>query len=54
MYNIGKIRELDSGRIRKAKLARTAFTFAVSVAVKPTTKLATPMTSLTNTQIKHE
>ncbi len=34
MYNIGKIRELDSGRIRKAKLARSAFTFAVSVAVK--------------------
>jgi hypothetical protein len=34
VYNIGKIRELDSGRIRKAKLARSAFTFAVSVAVK--------------------
>jgi hypothetical protein len=34
MYDIGKIRELDSGKIRKARLARSALTFAVSVAVK--------------------
>jgi hypothetical protein len=33
-YDIGKIRELDPGKILKAKLTRSAFTFAVSVAVK--------------------
>ncbi len=54
MYDIGKIRELDSGKIRKARLARSALTFAVSVAVKPATKHATPMISINNTQIKHE
>ncbi len=34
MYDIDIIRELDSGKIRKAGLARSALTFAVSVAVK--------------------
>jgi hypothetical protein len=34
VYDIGKIRQLDSGKIRKARLARSALTFAVSVAVK--------------------
>ncbi len=54
VYDIGKIRELDSGKIRKARLARSALTFAVSVALKPATKHATPMISINNTQIKHE
>jgi hypothetical protein len=54
MYDIDIIRELDSGKIRKAGLARSALTFAVSVAVKPATKNATPMMPINNTQIKHE
>jgi hypothetical protein len=51
LYDIDIIRELDSGKIRKAGLARSALTFAVSVAVKPATKHATPMMSINNTQI---
>ncbi len=54
VYDIDIIRELDSGKIRKAGLARSALTFAVSVAVKPATKHATPMMSINYTQIKHE
>jgi hypothetical protein len=54
VYDIDIIRELDSGKIRKAGLACSALTFAVSVAVKPATKNTTPMMSITNTQIKHE
>jgi hypothetical protein len=34
VYDIVIIRELESGKIRKAGLARSALTFAVSVAVK--------------------
>ena len=53
-YVIDIIRELESDKIRKAGLARSALTFAVSVAVKPATIYVVPTISINNTQIKHE
>jgi hypothetical protein len=54
VYIIDIIRELESGKIRKAGLARTALTFAVSVAVKPATIYAMPTISINYTRFKHE
>ncbi len=54
MYDIDIIRELGSGKIRKAGLARSALTFAVSVAVTPATTYVMPTISINYTQIKHE
>ena len=46
VYIIDIIRELESDKIRKAGLARSALTFAVSVAVKPATMYAMPTISI--------
>ncbi len=54
MYDTNVIRELGSGKIRKAGLARSALTFAVSVTVKPATIYVMPTISINYTQIKHE
>ncbi len=54
VYVIDIIRELESGKIRKAGLARSALTFAESVAVKPATMHVMPTISINCTQIKHE
>jgi hypothetical protein len=54
VYDIDIIRELESGKIRKAGLACSALTFAVSVAVKPATIYIRPTISINYTQIKHE
>jgi hypothetical protein len=54
VYDIDIIRELESVKIRKAGLARSALTFAVSVAVKPATIYIMPTISINYTQIKHE
>ena len=54
MYDIDIIRELESGKIRKAGLARSALTFAVSVAVKPATIYAMTTISINYTRFNHE
>ena len=51
-YIIDIIRELESGKIRKVGLARSALTFAVSVAVKPATIHAMPTNSINNTRFQ--
>ena len=52
VYIIDIIRELEPDKIRKARLARSALTFAVSVAVKPATIHAMPTISINNTRFQ--
>jgi hypothetical protein len=54
VYIIDIIRELEPDKIRKARLARSALTFAVSVAVKPATMYAMPTISINYTRFNHE
>ena len=54
VYIIDIIRELEPDKIRKAGLARSALTFAVSVAVKPATIYVMPTISINYTRFKHE